>query len=308
MPSDGLITEWSHRGRIGTPGSGGLQIWRPAGGSNYTLVAKSGIENFSEGQNSYPTNLAVKAGDLLGLRVASADTGCYFATSEALDIAGDGESSEPATGETRSLTSVEYVRANVAATFVDTTPPETTITSGPSGTTNNASPSFGFTSSESGSTFECELDGGGFSPCSSPKSYSSLPDGAHNFKVRATDPAGNTDPTPASRDFTVDTTVYKAKIRKVKVKGPARVKRKKKATYKVRITNSGNARANGVKLKVRGKGVKARKTVGSIAAGKTKTVKIRLRFKKPGKVRVSFKVTSKNAGRKTVKKKIKVRR
>ena len=42
-------------------------------------------------------------------------------------------------------------------------------------------------------------------PCSSPQPYSSLADGAHTFEVRATDPAGNTDPTPASGSFTVDT-------------------------------------------------------------------------------------------------------
>ena len=191
---------------------------------------------------------------------------------------------------------------------VDATPPETTITSGPSGTTSNASPSFAFTSSESGSTFECELDGGGFSPCSSPKSYAGLPDGPHNFKVRATDPAGNTDPTPASSDFSVDTTVYKAKISKVKVKGPAKVKRKKKATYKVRITNSGNATATGVRLKVKGRGVSFNTSVGKIGAKKTRTVKVRLKARKAGKVKVSFKVTSKNAGGKTVKKKITVKK
>jgi hypothetical protein len=41
--------------------------------------------------------------------------------------------------------------------------------------------------------------------CAPPKSYSNLPDGYHAFKVRATDTAGNTDPTPASRTWTVDT-------------------------------------------------------------------------------------------------------
>ena len=41
---------------------------------------------------------------------------------------------------------------------VDATPPQTTIDSGPSGLTNDASPSFTFSSSEGGSSFECRLD------------------------------------------------------------------------------------------------------------------------------------------------------
>ena len=91
---------------------------------------------------------------------------------------------------------------------VDATPPETTIDSGPSGLTNGSSPSFAFSSSEGGSSFECRLDSSqaaDWQSCNSPKSYSSLADGAHTFAVRATDPAGNADPTPASRTLAIDT-------------------------------------------------------------------------------------------------------
>jgi acid phosphatase type 7 len=90
-------------------------------------------------------------------------------------------------------------------TTADTTPPDTTITSGPSGTVRSTSASFSFTSTESGSTFECRLDGGTFGACSSPKAYASLADGSHTFAVRATDAAGNTDATPATRTWTVQT-------------------------------------------------------------------------------------------------------
>ena len=99
-----------------------------------------------------------------------------------------------------------------------------------------------------------------------------------------------------------------AKISKVKVKGPAKVKRKKKATYKVKIKNSGNAKATGVRVKVKGRGVNFKKSIGKIGAKKTRTVKIRLKPKKPGKVKLKFKVTSKNAGGRTVKKKIRVKK
>ena len=87
----------------------------------------------------------------------------------------------------------------------DTTPPDTVITSGPSGVVASTSASFKFSASESTSKFECALDGRPFAPCGSPKWYGRLGDGPHEFSVRATDSAGNTDPTPASRSWTVDT-------------------------------------------------------------------------------------------------------
>ena len=89
---------------------------------------------------------------------------------------------------------------------LDTTPPETTIDSGPSDPSKDASPSFSFSSSEQGSTFECSLDGAAYAACASPQGYTNLPDGSHTFRVRATDAAGNTDATPASQTWTVDTT------------------------------------------------------------------------------------------------------
>ena len=93
-----------------------------------------------------------------------------------------------------------------ASTFtIDTTPPTTSIISGPQGTTSVTSARFAFTSSEAGSTFQCQLDGGAWTACSSPQSYSSLALGMHTFSVRATDPAGNVDPNPPVANWTIDT-------------------------------------------------------------------------------------------------------
>ena len=66
--------------------------------------------------------------------------------------------------------------------------------------------SFGFSSSEPDATYECQLDGGEFSPCASPVTYSGLSNGQHTFYVRAKDAAGTADATPASRTWTVDVT------------------------------------------------------------------------------------------------------
>ena len=88
----------------------------------------------------------------------------------------------------------------------DTIPPETLIDSGPSTITTDPTPTLEFRSTEPGSTFECALDHAAFTPCTSPHTTATLADGAHTFQVRATDPAGNTDPSPATRSFAVDTT------------------------------------------------------------------------------------------------------
>jgi hypothetical protein len=85
----------------------------------------------------------------------------------------------------------------------DTTPPDTAITSGPSGSTTATSASVSFVSTESGSTFECQLDAGAYGACTSPKAYTGLGVGSHTFNVRATDIAGNVDPAPATAAWTI---------------------------------------------------------------------------------------------------------
>ena len=97
-------------------------------------------------------------------------------------------------------------RTFTVTSVTDTTAPDTTITAGPSGTTNDSTPTFSFTSTEAGSTFACRIDAGAWVACTSPFTTAALGDGAHTFEVRATDVAGNTDASPASRSFTVDTT------------------------------------------------------------------------------------------------------
>ncbi len=88
---------------------------------------------------------------------------------------------------------------------VDTADPDTTITSGPTGTVSSEDATFTFTSSESGGTFECSLDGAAFAVCVTPLGLTGLAQGEHTLRVRAVDTAGNADTTPATRTWTVDT-------------------------------------------------------------------------------------------------------
>jgi hypothetical protein len=88
----------------------------------------------------------------------------------------------------------------------DTTAPETSLVSGPEAETTETSAVLVFTSSEPGSSFACALDGAAFAGCVSPVTLDGLGVGDHVFAVRATDPAGNTDPQPAEWRWTVTPT------------------------------------------------------------------------------------------------------
>ncbi len=61
--------------------------------------------------------------------------------------------------------------------IVDTVAPTAAIASQPSNPSNDTSPAFSFTAVESGSTFQCKLDGEAFATCGSPKQHTGLSQG-----------------------------------------------------------------------------------------------------------------------------------
>jgi hypothetical protein len=80
-------------------------------------------------------------------------------------------------------------------------PPDTAITAKPKTKTSSKSATFEFTSDVAGASFECDLDGAGYSTCTSPRILT-VAKGPHIFLVRAT-ASGLTDPSPASYSWTV---------------------------------------------------------------------------------------------------------
>ena len=117
-----------------------------------------------------------------------------------------------------------YVRARDAAGnadaspatsswIVDTTPPNTFIdTATPASPTNNQVRNFTYHGVDpapgTAITLECRLDGGAWfsAGCNGTYNTGVLPEGNHTFEVRATDAAGNVDPTPASSTWMIDLT------------------------------------------------------------------------------------------------------
>jgi uncharacterized repeat protein (TIGR01451 family) len=211
------------------------------------------------------------------------------------------------------------------------------LTGTPATSTEQTSAEFTYEAGEGESSpvtgFECKLDSGEFAACDSgTQSYEGLVAGAHKFTVRAKNQTG---PGPESTyDWTIteaqkcpDGTTGtppncvgpptgKAKLGALKIQPKTKaVKRGKKATVTVKVKNTGNGAAKGVKVCVTApkKLVQVKKCVnlGQVAAGKTKNAKFKVTVKKKAKkgkkAVLKFKATSSNAGNKSGKATVKVK-
>jgi CSLREA domain-containing protein len=93
----------------------------------------------------------------------------------------------------------------------DTVPPDTIIIAGPAGLNTNLDAVFEFAGSDNQTPagqlqFQCRLDSAleaDWADCGSPEMLQGLTLGEHSFEVRAIDAAGNIDPEPAMRSWTV---------------------------------------------------------------------------------------------------------
>lgn len=118
----------------------------------------------------------------------------------------DGTHTITATATDRAGNSASAARSVI----VDNTPPDTQITDGPAAQISTTTATFTFTGTDNltpvaNLQFAWLLDGGAFSAFSptTTATFSNLTAGSHTFQVKARDLAGNEDPTPAQRQFTV---------------------------------------------------------------------------------------------------------
>jgi hypothetical protein len=195
--------------------------------------------------------------------------------------------------------------------------PQTVITEGPTGLTNDSSPSFRFRSNKPGSTFECRLGSGAFRGCASPKAYRDVADGPHRFAVRATSSDGYRDETAGIRGFEVDTVLdgsAAAKGRQTQKGKKVVLKAKVRAGEELDAEARGTIRLNKrlYKLKPQSKSVGAGKKKGLKLEPKKrkharKTAKL-LRKGKKAKAKLTVKLIDEAGNEKTTKLSVKLKR
>ena len=107
-----------------------------------------------------------------------------------------------ALGESKMAEQTIKVLAEAPGTPPRSTAPQTRITRAKVKSAKGKA-TFRFRSDTAGSTFRCRLDRRKFRRCKSPKTFRGLKPGSHRFKVAATGPSGQADPSPAVREFKV---------------------------------------------------------------------------------------------------------
>ena len=160
---------------------------------------------------------------------SSADSSARFECQ--LDGAAWAGCTSPATYDDLAAGAHEFkVRAIDRIGNVDATPasaswtvyaaPETTISSGPPERSRQSWAEFAFSGGEGTSSFQCRLDGGTWTTCTSPRTVTGLADGDHVFEVRAVGTSGYSDATPARWAWKVDATAPQTTIVSAGADGP----------------------------------------------------------------------------------------
>jgi hypothetical protein len=143
VPEAGTLTSWSTAAGPGAGQAISLKVYRPLGGTVYSVVAQDGPRALTASAlNTFPIDVPVEAGDVIGLNDGEAPVfhdACTFFTAAAGDVEG-GLLGDAAAGSSLNFEGVDTepnARVNVAAnlvpaaTIVPPVPP-TAPTSGPS--------------------------------------------------------------------------------------------------------------------------------------------------------------------------------
>jgi hypothetical protein len=220
--SAGVLTSFS------TIMSGGFRglVLRPSAAGHYTLVGSGPLRLGTS--LSVPTTVAVRIpvlpGDLLGIDLPAASTGCAVNTGDPADLVQVG-----ALGSTEFevSSSIPGQRINIAAVLEPDadgdgygdvsqdgcpalsalqTPcptPDTKVKHKPAAVVHTATVHFRLKATVAGSTFQCSIDGKRFKKCQA-SFRSPFSVGRHLVKARAVSPLGFTDPTPVKVRFRVE--------------------------------------------------------------------------------------------------------
>lgn len=176
--------------------SGGTVLVSGAGGM--ILGSVDGSNFFFENAAAPLASTTWEAASLAG-----PNDGAVGGTGGALAVTADASAVVPSGGTSGGSGQGGDQQSGTPPAAKDKNPPETKIVTKPKRRTTKRKVRFTFVSSEPGSSFQCKLDiAKRFTSCFSPFKKKMSP-GVHTFAVRAVDPAGNRDPTPATWSFKI---------------------------------------------------------------------------------------------------------
>ncbi len=189
----------------GGGGGGGSIVVQATAVTNVTMTARGGIGGDQIVNNGNEAEGPGGGGGGGYIAVAGTQTGV---TKNATGRLG-GETNEsainefPSNGATAGNDGV--TTASAAQVSLCTAGPDTSFTTSEPDPTNDTTGDFVFASTVPGSTFECRIDAGAYAVCASTFATAALADGNHTILVRAVDPLGFRDPSPASYTWAIDT-------------------------------------------------------------------------------------------------------
>jgi PASTA domain len=141
VPEAGVLTSWSTSAGPGAGQALTLKVYRPAGGTTYAVLAQDGPRSLTPSVlNTFPIDIPVQAGDVLGLNDGEAlpdhrlvtDDACEFETTSPADIEGGllGDAGVGSLLDFEASDTRGEVRANVSANLqpTSTLPPVVTPT------------------------------------------------------------------------------------------------------------------------------------------------------------------------------------